>query len=83
MKVYFFKDNLNNYQIFPPPQNINNVIEIEVKNEAVLDNKQLVKMAMGIFLLIKSQRNYTYGMEIAGLLMRRSKLKLSVNSLKD
>ncbi|SPY33203.1 hypothetical protein [Pasteurella canis] len=42
MKVYFFKDNLNNYQIFPPPQNLNDVIEIEVKNEAELDNKQLI-----------------------------------------
>lgn len=53
MKVYFFKDNLNNYQIFPPPQNINNVIEIEVKNEAVLDNKQLVKNGNGYILVNK------------------------------
>ncbi|HID7617335.1 TPA: hypothetical protein ACXH16_001672 [Haemophilus influenzae] len=53
MKVYFFKDNLNNYQIFPPPQNLNNVIEIEVKNEAVLDNKQLVKNGNGYILVNK------------------------------
>ncbi|MEX4645503.1 hypothetical protein MY666_01800 [Haemophilus influenzae] len=53
MKVYFFKDNLNNYQIFPPPQNLNNVIEIEVKNEAVLDNKQLVKNDNGYILVNK------------------------------
>ncbi|MCK9087608.1 hypothetical protein MZA34_08925, partial [Haemophilus influenzae] len=53
MKVYFFKDNLNNYQIFPPPQNINNVIEIEVKNESVLDNKQLVKNGNGYILVNK------------------------------
>ncbi|HHV7170506.1 TPA: hypothetical protein ACUM31_001759, partial [Haemophilus influenzae] len=48
-----FKDNLNNYQIFPPPQNINNVIEIEVKNESVLDNKQLVKNGNGYILVNK------------------------------
>ncbi|MXN88609.1 hypothetical protein [Pasteurella canis] len=42
MKIYFFKENLNNYQIFPPPQNLNDVIEIEVKNESELDNKQLI-----------------------------------------
>ncbi|WP_112122660.1 hypothetical protein [Haemophilus influenzae] len=53
MKVYFFKDNLNNYQIFPPPQNLNNVIEIEVKNESVLDNKQLVKNGNGYILVNK------------------------------
>ncbi|HHE9946386.1 hypothetical protein [Haemophilus influenzae] len=53
MKVYFFKDNLSNYQIFPPPQNLNNVIEIEVKNEAVLDNKQLVKNGNGYILVNK------------------------------
>lgn len=53
MKVYFFKDNLNNYQIFPPPQNLNDVIEIEVKNEAVLDNKQLVKNGNGYILVNK------------------------------
>lgn len=53
MKVYFFKDNLNSYQIFPPPQNLNNVIEIEVKNESVLDNKQLVKNGNGYILVNK------------------------------
>ncbi|HHF1600667.1 TPA: hypothetical protein ACPJAI_001128 [Haemophilus influenzae] len=53
MKVYFFKDNLNNYQIFPPPQNINNVIEIEVKNESVLDNKQLIQFQKQYILVAK------------------------------
>ncbi|WP_241951919.1 hypothetical protein [Pasteurella multocida] len=42
MKVYFLKENLNSYQIFPVPQNLNDFIEIEVENEATLDSKQLI-----------------------------------------
>ncbi|MFC0942910.1 hypothetical protein ACFGZE_04135 [Pasteurella multocida] len=42
MKVYFLKENLNSYQIFPAPQNLNDFIEIEVENESELDNKQLI-----------------------------------------
>ncbi|MCK9080286.1 hypothetical protein MY765_07660 [Haemophilus influenzae] len=44
MKVYFLKENLNSYQIFPIPQNLNNFIEIEIEieNESELETKQLI-----------------------------------------
>ncbi|HHF7299301.1 TPA: hypothetical protein ACPSE9_000853 [Haemophilus influenzae] len=42
MKVYFLKENLNSYQIFPTPQNLNNFIEIEIENESELETKQLI-----------------------------------------
>lgn len=82
MKVYFFKDNLNNYQIFPPPQNLNNVIEIEVKNEAVLDNKQLVKNGNGYILVNKKPTELHIWNGNSWIVDEKRKLKLSVNSLK-
>ncbi|HHF4998569.1 TPA: hypothetical protein ACPQYX_000964 [Haemophilus influenzae] len=42
MKVYFLKENLNNYQIFPIPQNLNDFVEMEVENESELETKQLI-----------------------------------------
>ncbi|MBF6984527.1 hypothetical protein IXK23_02995, partial [Pasteurella multocida] len=42
MKVYFLKKNLNQYQIFPIPENINEFIEIEIDNETELEVKQLI-----------------------------------------
>lgn len=42
MKVYFLKENLNSYQIFPIPQNLNHFVEMEVENESELETKQLI-----------------------------------------
>ncbi|WP_101774977.1 hypothetical protein [Pasteurella oralis] len=42
MKVYFLKSDLNQYQIFPKPNNINDFIEIDIENELELDSRQLV-----------------------------------------
>ncbi|MGY4677819.1 hypothetical protein ACWIT3_08865 [Pasteurella sp. P03HT] len=44
MKIYFFKSDLNQYQIFPAPESneLENFIEFEVENESELDNKELV-----------------------------------------
>ncbi|GJJ80707.1 hypothetical protein PcPA57_14270 [Pasteurella canis] len=42
MKVYFLKENLNSYQIFPVPQNLHDFIEIDIENEAELGIKQLI-----------------------------------------
>lgn len=42
MKVYFLKENLNSYQIFPIPQNLNDFVEMEVENESKLETKQLI-----------------------------------------
>ena len=53
MKVYFLKENLNSYQIFPIPQNLNDFVEMEVENESELDNKQLVKNGNGYILVNK------------------------------
>ena len=42
MKVYFLKENLNSYQIFPIPQNLNDFVEMEVENDSELETKQLI-----------------------------------------
>lgn len=42
MKIYFLKENLNSYQIFPIPQNLNDFVEMEVENESELETKQLI-----------------------------------------
>ncbi|HHF4970584.1 TPA: hypothetical protein ACPO3U_000995 [Haemophilus influenzae] len=42
MKAYFLKENLNSYQIFPIPQNLNDFVEMEVENESELETKQLI-----------------------------------------
>ncbi|MEX4421996.1 hypothetical protein MZA74_09480, partial [Haemophilus influenzae] len=39
---YFLKENLNSYQIFPIPQNLNDFVEMEVENESELETKQLI-----------------------------------------
>ncbi|HHF4047415.1 hypothetical protein MYT70_03110 [Haemophilus influenzae] len=53
MKVYFFKENLNSYQIFPIPQNLNDFVEMEVENESELDNKQLIQFQKQYILVAK------------------------------
>ncbi|AYO33749.1 hypothetical protein [Haemophilus influenzae] len=53
MKVYFLKENLNSYQIFPIPQNLNHFIEIDVENESELDNKQLIQFQKQYILVAK------------------------------
>ncbi|MDC4238369.1 hypothetical protein M3X96_10500, partial [Pasteurella multocida] len=42
MKVYFLKKNLNQYQTFPIPEDLNEFIEIEIDNETELEVKQLI-----------------------------------------
>ena len=42
MKVYFLKENLNSYQIFPIPQNLNDFVEMEAESEYKLETKQLI-----------------------------------------
>lgn len=53
MKVYFLKENLNSYQIFPIPQNLNDFVEMEVENESELDNKQLIQFQKQYILVAK------------------------------
>lgn len=54
MKVYFLKENLNSYQIFPIPQNLNHFIEIDVENESELETKQLIYFK-GQYILVDRQ----------------------------
>lgn len=54
MKVYFLKENLNSYQIFPIPQNLNHFIEIDVENESELQNKQVIDFK-GKYILVGRQ----------------------------
>ncbi|MEX4296191.1 hypothetical protein MY722_08370 [Haemophilus influenzae] len=54
MKVYFFKENLNSYQIFPIPQNLNDFVEMEVENESELETKQLIDFK-GQYILVGRQ----------------------------
>ena len=53
MKVYFLKENLNSYQIFPIPQNLNDFVEMEV-NESELETKQLIDFK-GQYILVGRQ----------------------------
>ncbi|WP_330454021.1 DUF4376 domain-containing protein [Pasteurella multocida] len=45
MKVYFLKNDLNQYQIFPKPSNIDDFIELdlEIENESILDTHCIVE----------------------------------------
>ncbi|HHF3392883.1 TPA: hypothetical protein ACPKA7_001065 [Haemophilus influenzae] len=54
MKVYFLKENLNSYQIFPIPQNLNDFVEMEVENESALETKQLIDFK-GQYILVDRQ----------------------------
>lgn len=54
MKVYFLKENLNSYQIFPIPQNLNDFVEMEVENESELETKQLIDFK-GQYILVGRQ----------------------------
>ncbi|MFC1022262.1 DUF4376 domain-containing protein [Pasteurella multocida] len=42
MKIYFLKSDLNQYQIFPVPQDLNDFIEINIEDESEFDSKQLI-----------------------------------------
>lgn len=54
MKIYFLKENLNSYQIFPIPQNLNDFVEMEVENESELENKQVIDFK-GKYILVDRQ----------------------------
>ncbi|KIG23513.1 hypothetical protein [Haemophilus influenzae] len=54
MKIYFLKENLNSYQIFPIPQNLNDFVEMEVENESELETKQLIDFK-GQYILVHRQ----------------------------
>ncbi|MGC6358748.1 hypothetical protein ACNO7O_01780 [Bisgaard Taxon 45] len=58
MKVYFLKNNLEQYQIFPIPTNLNDFIEIEVESESILENKQLVKNGNEYMLVDKKPSDF-------------------------
>ncbi|HHE3654987.1 TPA: hypothetical protein ACPDWD_002322 [Pasteurella multocida] len=58
MKVYFLKSDLNQYQIFPIPNDLNNFIEIEVESELILENKQLVKNGNEYMLVDKKPSDF-------------------------
>ncbi|HHF4412673.1 TPA: hypothetical protein ACPOUF_001974, partial [Haemophilus influenzae] len=46
--------NLNSYQIFPIPQNLNDFVEMEVENESELETKQLIDFK-GQYILVGRQ----------------------------
>ncbi|HDR1113265.1 hypothetical protein [Pasteurella multocida] len=58
MKVYFLKYDLNQYQIFPVPTDLNDFIEIEVESESILENKQLVKNGNKYMLVDKKPSDF-------------------------
>ncbi|MDC4237649.1 hypothetical protein [Pasteurella multocida] len=58
MKVYFLKSDLNQYQIFPVPTDLNDFIEIEVESESILENKQLVKNGNKYMLVDKKPSDF-------------------------
>ncbi|AWB52324.1 DUF4376 domain-containing protein [Pasteurella multocida] len=54
MKVYFLKDDLNQYQIFPAPQNLQDFIEFEIGDGVDLESKQLI-LCQGQYILVDRQ----------------------------
>ncbi|UAX41248.1 hypothetical protein [Pasteurella canis] len=58
MKVYFLKNNLEQYQIFPIPTDLNDFIEIEVESESILESKQLVKDGNEYILIDKKPSDF-------------------------
>ncbi|XNR37102.1 hypothetical protein MYT65_06750 [Haemophilus influenzae] len=42
MKVYFLKSNLNQYQIYPEPEDKTEYVLMDVTNDSALDKKQLI-----------------------------------------
>ncbi|EDJ90015.1 hypothetical protein CGSHi22421_00822 [Haemophilus influenzae R3021] len=83
MKVYFLKENLNSYQIFPIPQNLNDFVEMEVENESELETKQLIYFKSQYILVDRQPTELHKWNGITWVIDEKRKLKLSVNSLKD
>ncbi|HDR1123416.1 TPA: hypothetical protein QB326_001508 [Pasteurella multocida] len=54
MKVYFLKSDLNQYQIFPAPQNLQDFIEFEIGDGVDLESKQLI-LCQGQYILVDRQ----------------------------
>ncbi|HDR1239104.1 DUF4376 domain-containing protein [Pasteurella multocida] len=54
MKVYFLKSDLNQYQIFPAPQNLQDFIEFEIEDSVDLESKQLI-LCQGEYILVDRQ----------------------------
>ena len=53
MKVYFFKENINEYIIFPVPENLEQYFELEIESEQELENKTPVLINNKIVLVEK------------------------------
>lgn len=53
MKVYFFKENINEYIIFPVPENLEQYFELEIESEQELENKTPVLIKNKIALVEK------------------------------
>ena len=77
----FLKENLNSYQIFPIPQNLNDFVEMEVENESELETKQLIDFK-GQYILVDRQPTELHKWNGSWIVDEKRKLKLSVNSLK-
>ncbi|MFP4793748.1 hypothetical protein [Pasteurella multocida] len=54
MKVYFLKSDLNQYHIFPAPQNLQDFIEFEIGDGMDLESKQLI-LCQGQYILVDRQ----------------------------
>lgn len=54
MKVYFLKSDLNQYHIFPAPQNLQDFIEFEIEEDVELESKQLI-LCQGEYILVDRQ----------------------------
>ena len=58
MKVYFLKENINEYIIFPTPESLEQYFELDIESEQELENKitsGTVKVGLS---LKKSKQNF-------------------------
>ncbi|MFP4732431.1 hypothetical protein HID67_07720 [Pasteurella multocida] len=81
MKVYFLKNNLEQYQIFPIPTDLNDFIEIEVESESILESKQLVKNG-NEYMLVDKKPNDFYKWKNNKWVIDKAKQKEQLNAEK-
>lgn len=82
MKVYFSKENVNEYVIVPEPEDKEKYYEINVDEDVNLDNKQLVEKN-GKMLLVDKPQNDFYEWDGVGWVMSNEKMTALLANKRD
>lgn len=82
MKVYFSKENVNEYVIVPEPEDKEKYYEINVDEDVNLDNKRLVEKN-GKMLLVDKPQNDFYEWDGVGWVMSNEKMTALLANKRD